>query len=190
MFWVFFFPVEPEQDYLTCGDCQREFLLSDIVKFIQHKVNRCNKKENASDPFTEDSQYEDGSEESVEGVDGSGVINARRTSISAPISTRRGTPEAGSAPSRDKTSPRPTRSLSTGGEDVGSDEEEDMDHQQEDEEDEHRAKTNGCRQPSSASRVESGGERTPNTRRSTRSMVDAESNTSNTGRCFCIWDGL
>ena len=28
---------------MTCGDCQREFVLSDIVKFIQHKVSRCNK---------------------------------------------------------------------------------------------------------------------------------------------------
>lgn len=40
--------LEPEhllqQDLLTCGVCQREFALSDIVKFIQHKVHSCNKE--------------------------------------------------------------------------------------------------------------------------------------------------
>ncbi|CAN8000392.1 unnamed protein product, partial [Ixodes hexagonus] len=43
-----FSAVEPEhllqQDLLTCGVCQREFALSDIVKFIQHKVHSCNKE--------------------------------------------------------------------------------------------------------------------------------------------------
>ncbi|KAL3174436.1 hypothetical protein MRX96_041016 [Rhipicephalus microplus] len=41
--------VEPEhllqqQDFLTCGVCQKEFALSDIVRFIQHKVHSCNKE--------------------------------------------------------------------------------------------------------------------------------------------------
>jgi len=30
-----------EEDLLTCGDCLREFLLSDIVDFIHHKVLHC-----------------------------------------------------------------------------------------------------------------------------------------------------
>ncbi|TMW48534.1 hypothetical protein DOY81_006385 [Sarcophaga bullata] len=32
------------QDMLTCGTCQKVFVLSDIVKFIQHKVLQCNKE--------------------------------------------------------------------------------------------------------------------------------------------------
>ncbi|KAM7350576.1 BCL11 transcription factor chronophage isoform 2-T2 [Cochliomyia hominivorax] len=32
------------QDMLTCGTCQKVFALSDIVKFIQHKVLQCNKE--------------------------------------------------------------------------------------------------------------------------------------------------
>ncbi|XP_064484055.1 B-cell lymphoma/leukemia 11A-like isoform X2 [Ornithodoros turicata] len=38
---------EPEhlvQDLLSCGVCQKEFALADIVKFIQHKVHSCNKE--------------------------------------------------------------------------------------------------------------------------------------------------
>ncbi|ETN58070.1 hypothetical protein AND_010352 [Anopheles darlingi] len=31
------------QDILTCGSCQRTFALSNIVRFIQHKVLQCNK---------------------------------------------------------------------------------------------------------------------------------------------------
>ena len=30
-----------EHDLLTCGNCQKEFILSDIVLFIEHKVNGC-----------------------------------------------------------------------------------------------------------------------------------------------------
>ncbi len=96
------FVVEPEQDYLTCGDCQRDFLLSDILKFIQHKINRCN-KENV-DPF--DENYFEDEEEQQESM--SSVITSHRTSISAPITQRKGTPELRS----DKTSPRPSLSLS------------------------------------------------------------------------------
>jgi len=32
------------QDILTCGACQKAFALSDILKFIQHKVLQCNKE--------------------------------------------------------------------------------------------------------------------------------------------------
>lgn len=37
---------EPEvsQDILTCGSCHKPFALSDIVKFIEHKVLQCNKE--------------------------------------------------------------------------------------------------------------------------------------------------
>lgn len=50
-FIIFFFTAdsdttEPEvtQDILTCGLCAKTFALSDIVKFIQHKVLQCNKE--------------------------------------------------------------------------------------------------------------------------------------------------
>jgi len=32
------------EDLLTCGECQKEFLLGDINQFIVHKANRCNKE--------------------------------------------------------------------------------------------------------------------------------------------------
>uniref|UniRef100_A0A182PI45 BCL-11A-like CCHC zinc finger domain-containing protein n=1 Tax=Anopheles epiroticus TaxID=199890 RepID=A0A182PI45_9DIPT len=40
------------QDILTCGSCQKTFALSDIVRFIQHKVFQCN-KENYGQCFTQ-----------------------------------------------------------------------------------------------------------------------------------------
>uniref|UniRef100_A0A182IME8 BCL-11A-like CCHC zinc finger domain-containing protein n=1 Tax=Anopheles atroparvus TaxID=41427 RepID=A0A182IME8_ANOAO len=42
------------QDILTCGSCQKTFALSDIVRFIQHKVFQCN-KENYGQCFTQGS---------------------------------------------------------------------------------------------------------------------------------------
>ena len=33
-------------DYLTCGGCRRKFDLSDLTKFVQHKVLDCNKENN------------------------------------------------------------------------------------------------------------------------------------------------
>ena len=84
--------VEPEQDVLTCGNCQKDFLLSEITKFIQHKVSRCN-KENV-EPFDEISGDFD---ESI-----SSVISSRRTSISAPIANK-----ATGGDAREKLSPRP-----------------------------------------------------------------------------------
>ena len=40
---------EPSPDILTCGVCQKEFTLNDIVSFIWHKVIGCN-KENVQPP--------------------------------------------------------------------------------------------------------------------------------------------
>ncbi|KAI5726995.1 hypothetical protein M8J76_012364 [Diaphorina citri] len=72
-----------QQDVLTCGFCQKNFLLSDIVKFIQHKVLACNK---------ENYNYHCDPHDSDDGGTGSpgsslplGVVNIRRPSISAPI---------------------------------------------------------------------------------------------------------
>ncbi len=98
------FAAEPEQDFITCGDCQHEFKLCDITKFIQHKVNGCN-KENV-DPFENSDSGEppDADREDAVAV---GISN-RRTSISAPIANR-STPELRAG--GDKTSPRPSRDL-------------------------------------------------------------------------------
>uniref|UniRef100_T1IQN4 C2H2-type domain-containing protein n=1 Tax=Strigamia maritima TaxID=126957 RepID=T1IQN4_STRMM len=81
---------EPEvvQDILTCGVCQKDFALSDIVKFIQHKVHNCN-KENYF--LYDDREYE--SENESGGSSGGGttvpIVNSRRPSISAPISGKK-----------------------------------------------------------------------------------------------------
>ncbi len=112
---TFLLAAEPEQDFITCGDCQHEFKLCDIVKFIQHKVNGCN-KENV-DPFNE--HNDSGAPEPPEALaiagdgpsssSGSSLISNRRTSISAPIANR-STPELRGSVG-DKTSPRPSRDL-------------------------------------------------------------------------------
>ena len=100
MLFYFLFSAEQEQqDFITCGDCQHEFKLCDIVKFIQHKVNGCN-KENV-DPY----ENNDPADDSPEGTEAVSLIGNRRTSISAPIANR-GTPEL-----RDKSSLRPSREL-------------------------------------------------------------------------------
>lgn len=35
------------QDSITCGVCQKVFALSDILKFIRHKVKKCNNLNNS-----------------------------------------------------------------------------------------------------------------------------------------------
>jgi len=56
------------QDLLTCGVCQRVFALSDIVKFIQHKVKTCSKKVSTgcSDRIMDEDGSMDGEEEEEE----------------------------------------------------------------------------------------------------------------------------
>lgn len=74
------------QDILTCGACQKPFALSDIVRFIQHKVASCN-KENfvASHCF----QTTDRDRDNDDGGLPLSTINTRRPSISAPISGKK-----------------------------------------------------------------------------------------------------
>lgn len=76
----FLFSVEQENDLLVCGVCQTNFPLQDIIKFIRHKVTRCN-KENVD---VETSEFEDGEEPDPESL----AISSKRTSISAPITRK------------------------------------------------------------------------------------------------------
>ncbi|XP_023226627.1 B-cell lymphoma/leukemia 11A-like isoform X1 [Centruroides sculpturatus] len=88
------------QDTLICGVCQKDFPLSDIVRFIQHKVQTCNKENYL---LYDDSDYENDNE-------GSGVqevVRSRRPSISAPISKK------------DKNMPRPSSAAARDGEEDG-----------------------------------------------------------------------
>ncbi|XP_063906001.1 B-cell lymphoma/leukemia 11A isoform X1 [Zophobas morio] len=89
LFWKYFKDADgantdTHQDILTCGVCQKPFALSDIVRFIQHKVASCN-KENFGQCFG-------GSERERDNDDGAlplSSINTRRPSISAPISGKK-----------------------------------------------------------------------------------------------------
>ncbi|KAK5643663.1 hypothetical protein RI129_007508 [Pyrocoelia pectoralis] len=74
------------QDILTCGVCQKPFALSDIVRFIQHKVVSCN-KENFSTGHC--FQGADRERDSDDGGLPLSTINTRRPSISAPISGKK-----------------------------------------------------------------------------------------------------
>lgn len=75
---------DSHQDILTCGVCQKPFALSDIVRFIQHKVASCN-KENFGQCFTNTDRERDNDD----GALPLSTINTRRPSISAPISGKK-----------------------------------------------------------------------------------------------------
>ncbi|XP_052273602.1 B-cell lymphoma/leukemia 11A-like isoform X2 [Dreissena polymorpha] len=70
--------VEQENDLLVCGDCQTNFRLREITKFIRHKVNKCGKEKTDENESYE--QNDDGNN--------SAVISSKRTPISAPITRR------------------------------------------------------------------------------------------------------
>lgn len=78
--FINYISVEQENDLLVCGVCQTNFPLQDIIKFIRHKVTRCN-KENVD---VETSEFEDGEEPDPESL----AISSKRTSISAPITRK------------------------------------------------------------------------------------------------------
>ncbi|XP_037927729.1 uncharacterized protein LOC119662221 [Teleopsis dalmanni] len=81
------------QDILTCGSCQKPFALSDIVKFIQHKILNCN-KENFGH-CSEQGPKHDNDSEDVRQIS----LISRRPSITAPISNQK------TSSSRDHTPP-------------------------------------------------------------------------------------
>ncbi|CAH1100567.1 unnamed protein product [Psylliodes chrysocephalus] len=77
---------DPHQDILTCGVCQKPFALSDIVRFIQHKITSCN-KENFGQCYTNNEKERDTDDGNLP----LSSINSRRPSISAPISGKKTT---------------------------------------------------------------------------------------------------
>ncbi|CAB4061607.1 BCL11A [Lepeophtheirus salmonis] len=61
-----YFNADPELvggDTLTCGVCQKDFALADIVKFIQHKVLTCNKENYMSSSSVRSNGNESSSDE-------------------------------------------------------------------------------------------------------------------------------
>ncbi|KAJ8307999.1 hypothetical protein KUTeg_012873 [Tegillarca granosa] len=87
--------VEQENDLLVCGDCQTNFPLQDIVKFIRHKINKCSKELTDS---LDSPDVDDGNQSDSETLRSS--ISSKRTSISAPIALKELV--------ENKTSPRPS----------------------------------------------------------------------------------
>lgn len=81
-FFSFLISVEQENDLLVCGDCQTNFPLKDIQKFIKHKVLRCN-KENIS-VLDSEAEYDDDDSES----ETISQIGSKQPSISAPIARK------------------------------------------------------------------------------------------------------
>lgn len=61
LFVLLFVTVAEENDLLVCGDCQTRFPLHDIVQFIRHKKQCCN-KENVLTPDSAPPKPDDGSE--------------------------------------------------------------------------------------------------------------------------------
>ncbi|XP_060531916.1 B-cell lymphoma/leukemia 11A isoform X2 [Cylas formicarius] len=75
---------DSHQDILTCGICQKSFALSDIVRFIQHKIQTCN-KENFGQCFNNVERDRDNDDANLP----LSTINSRRPSISAPITSKK-----------------------------------------------------------------------------------------------------
>uniref|UniRef100_A0A182Y6K0 BCL-11A-like CCHC zinc finger domain-containing protein n=1 Tax=Anopheles stephensi TaxID=30069 RepID=A0A182Y6K0_ANOST len=71
------------QDILTCGSCQKTFALSDIVRFIQHKVLQCN-KENYGQCYTQAGGTDRDSD-----TDGRRLMLTSTSSTTSSITTRR-----------------------------------------------------------------------------------------------------
>ena len=68
--------------------CQKDFALSDIVKFIQHKVQSCNKENYLLYAEHEDYDSDPNEHNGNNGGTGIPIVNSRRPSISAPIARR------------------------------------------------------------------------------------------------------
>ena len=83
------------------------FLLGDIVKFIQHKVKRCN-KENREPLAPQDDGYHDQDGEDATVGENKAVINVRTPSISAPINRKTAAAASPRATAEHASSTRPS----------------------------------------------------------------------------------
>ena len=63
-------------DFLTCGGCKKKFVLSDLTKFVQHKVLECTKEKNDSED-EEEKEHENARHKSLgsPSVSGSGQVD-------------------------------------------------------------------------------------------------------------------
>ncbi|CAH1793231.1 unnamed protein product, partial [Owenia fusiformis] len=76
--------LDTDHDLLTCGACQTEYPLSDIVHFIQHKAEQCSQKDTTT-TCNDDANDDDSDKQDDEPLIS---ISSRRTSISAPIARK------------------------------------------------------------------------------------------------------
>lgn len=90
-----YFNADPELiggDTLTCGVCQKDFALADIVKFIQHKVLTCN-KENYQCKTSENGTGGNSGESDVEGAtnnnNNNNSTNNNNNVVTSPITLQR-----------------------------------------------------------------------------------------------------
>lgn len=151
-------------DLLTCGQCQRVFLLSDICRFVQHKVAGCSK-----DPAQNCNSGGGGSDDNGPQQLDNGLSSAKHTTKQHRSQSPSAADEGGAQHRRPLPSSTPKRSSANNGDD--------MDHgASSEDEPSHRV----------AGRVKQGSESSEDlgfkkSNRSASSCVDAESNTTNTG---------
>ena len=64
-------------DFLTCGGCKKKFVLSDLTKFVQHKVLECTKEKNSCDSEDDDEKEQNVRHKSLgsPSVSGSGQVD-------------------------------------------------------------------------------------------------------------------
>ena len=75
------FPISAEGqspgDFLTCGGCKKKFVLSDLTKFVQHKVLECTKEKSSCDSEDEEEKEQNVRHKSLgsPSVSGSGQVD-------------------------------------------------------------------------------------------------------------------
>ena len=64
-------------DFLTCGGCKKKFVLSDLTKFVQHKVLECTKEKSGCDSEDEEEKEQNVRHKSLgsPSVSGSGQVD-------------------------------------------------------------------------------------------------------------------
>ncbi len=165
-------------DTLTCGVCQKDFALADIVKFIQHKVLTCNKENYQCKAKTGDAAKEakeNGSSNAADSDSGADTESNNNNNNSTSSDS------AGGAAEGDEASAASTAKENgdAAADKTSSDGEEAKDKDEEDEE-EVKPDLESRKSPSSSPAVTS----TPdsNARKRKADCVDADTNTIITGK--------